>query len=77
MKEVFIPFAKNHCKRTNPYPFFTFIRGNVPLTGAKARVLVRVEKPPFCVKHGLFVGGGLGDALAAVGVVVYLKKYRL
>jgi hypothetical protein len=36
MKEVFIPFAKNQCKPTNPYLFFTFILGNLPSAGAKA-----------------------------------------
>jgi flagellar biogenesis protein FliO len=39
-------------------------------------VLVTVEEPSFFAKNMLFIGGGLGGALAAVGVVVYLKKYR-
>jgi hypothetical protein len=39
-------------------------------------VLVTVEEPSFLVKNGLFIGGGLGGGLAAVGVVVYIKKYR-
>jgi energy-converting hydrogenase Eha subunit G len=39
-------------------------------------VLVTVEEPSFFAKNGLFLGGGLGGAVAAAGVVVYLKKYR-
>jgi hypothetical protein len=35
-------------------------------------VKVAVEEPPFFVTYGLFIGGGL----AAVGAVVYIKKYR-
>jgi hypothetical protein len=109
---VFIPFARNQCKLTNPYPFFTFIRGNVPETAQyttlangtftasiqpetgiwtveatyagsdtvygceSGLVLVTVDEPSFFTKNMLFIGGGLGGALAAVGVVVYLKKYR-
>jgi hypothetical protein len=37
---------------------------------------VTVEEPSFFAKNGIFVGGGVGGALAAVGAVVYLKKYR-
>jgi hypothetical protein len=28
------------------------------------------------VTQGLYIGGGIGGALAAVGAVVYIKKYR-
>ena len=39
-------------------------------------VVVTVEEPSFLAANGLFIGGGVGGALAAVGVVVYLKKFR-
>jgi Cu/Ag efflux protein CusF len=39
-------------------------------------VIVKVEEPSFLVTYGLFIGGGVGGGLAAVGAVVYIKKYR-
>ena len=39
-------------------------------------VLVTVEEQSFFAKNMLFIGGGIGGALAAVGVVVYIKKFR-
>lgn len=39
-------------------------------------MLVTVEEPSFLVTYGLYIGVGVGGALAAVGVVVYIKKYR-
>ena len=39
-------------------------------------MVVKVEEPSFLAANGLFIGGGVGGALAAVGVVVYLKKFR-
>jgi hypothetical protein len=39
-------------------------------------VMVTVEEPSFLVTYGLFIGGGVGGGLAAVGAVVYIKKYR-
>ena len=39
-------------------------------------VVVKVEELSFLAANGLFIGGGVGGALAAVGVVVYLKKFR-
>ena len=41
-----------------------------------AIVLVTVEEPSFLAQNGLLIGGGIGGALAAVGAVVYIKKYR-
>jgi len=41
-----------------------------------AIVLVTVEEPSFLVTYGIFIGGGVGGGLAAVGAVVYIKKYR-
>jgi len=41
-----------------------------------AVVMVTVEEPSFLATYGLFIGGGVGGALAAVGAVVYIKKYR-
>ena len=41
-----------------------------------AVVMVTVEEPSFLAQNGLFIGGGIGGALAAVGAVVYIKKYR-
>jgi len=39
-------------------------------------VMVTMEEPSFLAQNGLFIGGGVGGALAAVGAVVYIKKYR-
>jgi hypothetical protein len=39
-------------------------------------VMVNVEEPSFLSQNGLFICGGVGGALAAVGAVVYIKKYR-
>ena len=39
-------------------------------------VIVAVEEPSFLVSYGLYIGGGVGGGLAAVGAVVYIKKYR-
>jgi hypothetical protein len=39
-------------------------------------VRVTVEEPSFFALYGLFIGGGVGGGLAAVGAVVYIKKYR-
>jgi hypothetical protein len=41
-----------------------------------AVVMVTVEEPSFLVTYGLYIGGGIGGGLAAVGAVVYIKKYR-
>lgn len=38
--------------------------------------MVTVEEPSFLAMYGLFIGGGVGGGLVAVGVVVYIKKYR-
>lgn len=39
-------------------------------------VMVTVEKPSFLAIYGPYIGGGVGGGLAAVGVIVYIKKYR-
>ncbi|MBN1245626.1 Ig-like domain repeat protein [Candidatus Bathyarchaeota archaeon] len=39
-------------------------------------VMLTVEEPSFLVTYGLYIGGGVGGGLAAVGAVVYIKKYR-
>jgi hypothetical protein len=39
-------------------------------------VQVTVEEPSFLSQNGIFIGGGVGGGLAAVGAVVYIKKYR-
>jgi hypothetical protein len=41
-----------------------------------AVVMVTVEEPSFLEVYGIFIGGGVGGGLAAVGAVVYIKKYR-
>ena len=38
--------------------------------------MVTVEEPSFLAVYRLFIGGGVGGGLAAVGAVVYVKKYR-
>ncbi|MBS7633420.1 hypothetical protein KEJ15_07395 [Candidatus Bathyarchaeota archaeon] len=42
---------------------------------ASSQLTVKVEEPSVLVKYSLYIGGGVG-AVAAVGVVVYLKKFR-
>jgi len=39
-------------------------------------VMIAVNEPSFLVSYGLYIGGGVGGGLAAVGAVVYVKKYR-
>ena len=39
-------------------------------------VMVTVVEPSFFAVYGIFIGGGVGGGLAAVGAVVYVKKYR-
>jgi hypothetical protein len=39
-------------------------------------VLVTVEELSFFAKNILFIGGGVGGAIAAAGVIVYIKKFR-
>lgn len=43
---------------------------------ASETVMVTVEEPSFLTLYGLYIGGGVGGGLAAVGAVVYVKKYR-
>jgi hypothetical protein len=51
--------------------------GNSTVYGCESEmVMVTVEEPSFLVTYGLFIGGGVGGGLAAVGAVVYIKKYR-
>jgi hypothetical protein len=38
--------------------------------------LVSVVEPSFLVKNGLFIGGGVGGGIAAVGAVFYVRKRR-
>jgi hypothetical protein len=39
-------------------------------------VMLTVEEPTFLQLYGLYIGGGVGGGLTAVGAVVYVKKYR-
>ena len=39
-------------------------------------VMVSVEEQSFLVAYGLYIGGGVGGGLTAVGAVVYIKKFR-
>ena len=51
--------------------------GNQTVYPSESRVvMVKVQEPSFLSQNGLFIGGGVGGALAAVGAVVYVKKYR-
>ncbi len=40
-----------------------------------SQLTIIVEEPSFLVKYRLYIGGGIG-AIAVVGVIVYLKKFR-
>jgi hypothetical protein len=37
--------------------------------------MVTVVEPSFFAVYEIFIGGGVGGGLAAVGAVVYVKKY--
>jgi hypothetical protein len=51
--------------------------GNQTVYGCESEVvMVTVEEQSFLVTYGLLIGGGVGGGLAAVGAVVYIKKYR-
>ena len=51
--------------------------GNTTIYGCESViVMVSVEDPSFLATYGLFIGGGVGGALAAAGAIVYIKKYR-
>ena len=54
----------------------TFAGSDTVYESESGIVLVTVEEPSFFAQNGLFIGGGIGGALAAVGAIVYLKKYR-
>ena len=51
--------------------------GNSTVYGCESEtVMVTVAEPSFFAVYGIFIGGGVGGSLAAVGAVVYVKKYR-
>ena len=54
----------------------TFAGNSTVYESESGVVMVTVEEPSFLAQNGLFIGGGVGGALAAVGAVVYIKKYR-
>ncbi len=64
-------------ENTGNWSVQAFFAGNSSVYGCDSElVTVIVEEPPFLVTYGLYIGGGLGGGLAAVGAVVYVKKYR-
>ena len=54
----------------------TFAGNSTVYESESGVVMVTVEEPSFLLMYGLFIGGGVGGGLAAVGAVVYIKKYR-
>jgi len=46
--------------------------------GCESELVVQmtVEEPSFLAANGLFIAGGIDGTLTAVGVVVYIKKFR-
>ena len=54
----------------------TFAGNSTVYESESGVVMVTVEEPSFLAQNGLLIGGGVGGALAAVGAVVYIKKYR-
>jgi len=54
----------------------TFTGNSVTYGCESGIILVMVEEQSFLAANGLFIGGGASSALAAVGVVVYFKRFR-
>jgi hypothetical protein len=48
---------------------------NTIFDGQSDSLLVKVDEPSFFAKNALYIGSGVGVA-AAIGIVVYLKKFR-
>jgi hypothetical protein len=69
--------ANYHPETTGIWTVQAAFAGNSTVYGCEsAVVMVTVEEPSFLELYGIFIGGGVGGGLAAVGAVVYIKKYR-
>ena len=69
--------ASFHPENTGDWLVQAVFAGNNSVYACESEtVQVAVEEPSFLVSYGLFIGGGVGGGLAAVGAVVYIKKYR-
>ncbi len=53
----------------------TFSEDNLRYGCLSGILTVKVEEPSIFVKYSLYIGGGLGGA-AAIGAVIYVKKFR-
>jgi hypothetical protein len=53
----------------------TFAGNNTVYPCDSEAVMVTVVEPSFFAVYEIFIGGGVGGGLAAVGAVVYVKKY--
>jgi hypothetical protein len=64
-------------KETGDWMAHAVFAGNSTVYECESEVvMVKVEEPSFFAQNGIFIGGGIGGALAVVGAVVYIKKYR-
>jgi hypothetical protein len=69
--------ASYHPETTGTWTVQATFAGNSTVYGCESTVvMVTVEEPSFLEVYGIFIGGGVGGGLAAVGAVVYIKKYR-
>jgi hypothetical protein len=69
--------ASFHPKNTGDWMVQAAFSGNSSVYACESdMVMVSVEEPSFLVSYGLYIGGGVGGGLTAVGAVVYIKKYR-
>jgi hypothetical protein len=52
-----------------------FAGDNIRYESVSSHLTARVDEPSILVKYSLYIGGGVGAAIA-VGVVVYFRKFR-
>jgi hypothetical protein len=69
--------ASFHPENTGDWMAQAAFAGNSSVYACESEpVMVAVEEPSFLVSYGLYIGGGVGGGLTAVGAIVYVKKYR-
>jgi hypothetical protein len=69
--------ATFHPESTGDWMVQASFAGNSSIYACESEpVMVTVQEPSFLVSYGLYIGGGVGGGLTAVGAVVYIKKYR-
>ena len=54
----------------------SFAGDNAVYSSDSNQIMVNVDEQPFYVKNGLLIGGGFLGAIAAIGVVFFIRKRR-